>query len=355
MQSSPQRSARAPEWSLGAAFDPVLAPFLGASLESAAEHDALRGLIDEVTPVIERVIHGRVGAAVASSEREELFSEVTLQLIRKLQEIKSKPASHPISNLSGYAAVTAFHVVHAHFRRAHPERQRLRNRIRHVVRNSTPFALWQLPSGPFVCGRASWVGTVSEKCSERDLHRIPPLSPPLSVTWSDDLQRPEITRALDHIFDHLRKPTELERLVEIVAQLFQLPVTPQLAARSERIDETSIESSLVHRSALLEVWREIDLLPSRQRIALLLGLRDENGSPITSLLIHLRIVTFDELAAAVELSTDELAAIWDELPLPDLAIAERLDVSRQQVINLRKSARERLGRRVPLVRAESGH
>ena len=331
--------------------DPVLEPFLNAPLESAAEQNALRTLIDQVTPLIEGVIHGRVGAAVAAIERDELFGEAVLQVIKKLQEIKSEPPRQPITNFKGYAAVTAFHVVHAHFRRTHPERQRLRNRIRHVVRKSTPFALWQSPSGQFVCGRASWVGTVSEECSEGDLDRIPPLSPPFSVTWSDAMSRPQITRALDHVFDHLQKPIELERLVETIAELFRLPVTPLQAIRSERIEETaSVESSLVYRSALIEVWREIDLLPPRQRIALLLGLRDENGSAITSLLIVLRIVTFDALAAAVELSSEELAAIWDRLPLPDTVIAERLDLTRQQVINLRKSARERLGRRLSFLR-----
>jgi hypothetical protein len=269
-------------------------------------------------------------------------------LIRRLQRIKSEPAPNPITNLNAYAAVTAFHVVHAHFRRAHPELHRLRNRIRHVVRRSTSFALWRLPSGQRVCGRASWVGTVSAETSEDDLHRIPPLSPPPSMTWSDSLERPRITRALDHIFGHVRKPVALEQLVDTIAELFQLPVTPLQAGRSERIDQTaSIESSLVIRSALVEVWREVELLPPRQRIALLLGLRDETGSSVTSLLIHLRIVTFAALAAAVELSSDELSVIWDHLPLSDLAIAERLDLSRQQVINLRKSARERLGRRLP--------
>jgi DNA-directed RNA polymerase specialized sigma24 family protein len=294
-------------------------------MQSCTAEDAttLR-LIDEVTPVIEGVIRGRVGA----SEREELFSEVILQLLPKLQEIESEPAQNPITNLTGYAAVTAFHVVHAHLRRAHPELHRLRNRIRHVVRTSASFALWQLPSGRVVCGRPSWIGIVSEECSERDLDRIPPISPRLTIT-----------QALDHVFDHVRKPVELEQLVTTIAEM--------QSARSEWIDTTSsIESSLVHRSALLEVWREIALLPSRQRIALLLGIRDESGSSITSLLILLRIVTFDELAVAVELSSEELAAIWDQLPLPDSAIAARLDLSRQQVINLRKSARERLARRL---------
>lgn len=326
-------------------LDPILEPFLSAPQGSAAEQDTFRVLMDEVTPVIEGVMRRRVGVAAASGEREELFSEVILQLIRRLQQIKSAPAPHPIANLSAYAAVTAFHVVHAHVRRARPELHRLRNRIRHVVRTSTAFALWQLPAGQFVCGPASWAGTVSGECSESELGRIPPLWPPLSAIWSDAITRPQITRALDHIFGHVQKPVELERLVEAIAELFPLPVTPLQAARSERIATTSIESSLVHRSALVEVWQEVGRLPPRQRIALLLGLRDETGSSLTSLLILLRIATFDELAVAVDLSPGELAAIWDQLPLPDSAIAERLDLSRQQVINLRKSARERLGRR----------
>jgi DNA-directed RNA polymerase specialized sigma24 family protein len=339
----------------GQALDPVLGPFLSAPPESAAEHDALRLLIDEVTPVIEGVIHGRAGVAAAAMEREELFSEAVLQVIRKLQEVKSGPPRPPIANFRGYAAVTAFHVVHAHFRSVHPERRRLRNRIRHVVRTTAPFALWQSPSGTFLCGRADWAGT-AEECSGGDLDRIPPFSLPLSVTWNDAAGRPQITRALEHVFDHVGKPVELERLVETMAELFRLPMTPTQSAPTQhpeksRIDETaSIESSLVYRSALLEVWREVDLLPPRQRMALLLGLRDENGSAIASLLIHLQIATFDELAAAVELSPEELTALWDQLPLPDLVISERLGLTRQQVINLRKSARERLGRRLPFLR-----
>ncbi len=352
-----EKSVMLPERLTGEALDPVLQPFLNVPVESAAEQAALRVLIDHITPVIEGVIRGKAGALVAANEREELFSEAVLQLIRRLHEIKPDPARRPIANLSGYAAVTAFNVVHAHFRRAHPERQRLRNHIRHLVRKSARFALWQSPSGPFVCGLASWEGTASGESSEADLDGIPALVPPVSATWNDAIGRPQLTRALDHVFEHVRKPVELERLVEKVAELFRLPVSPAQASPVERglpverVDETvSAESSLVYRSALVEVWREIGLLPPRQRIALLLGLRDENGSALTSLLVLLRIATFDELAAAVELGRDELAALWDQLPLPDLVIAERLGLTRQQVINLRKSARDRLGRRLTFLR-----
>lgn len=340
-----------PEPLTGQAPDPVLEPFLNAALESPAEHDALRALIDQVTPVIEGAIHGKAGATIAATEREELISEAIFQLIKRLQEIKPDPARHSITNFNGYAAVTAFNVVHAHFRRVHPERHRLRNHIRHLVRKSPRFALWQSQSGNMVCGLAGWAESRSGECSETDVDRIPPLSPSPLVTWNDDIGRTQLTRALDHVFDHARKPVELERLVEKVAELFRLPVSPAQAAPTERIDETaSAESSLVYRSALGEVWREIGLLPPRQRIALLLGLRDENGSAILSLLVILRIATFDELAAAVELAPEALAAMWDQLPLPDLAIAEQLELTRQQVINLRKSGRDRLGRRLAFLR-----
>jgi hypothetical protein len=42
----------------------------------------------------------------------------------------------------------------------------------------------------------------------------------------------------------------------------------------------------------------------------------------------------------------DLAGLWPELPLDDARIAERLALKRQQVINLRKSGRERLSRRM---------
>jgi hypothetical protein len=51
------------------------------------------------------------------------------------------------------------------------------------------------------------------------------------------------------------------------------------------------------------------------------------------------------IADALEIDAQQLARIWGELPLEDARIAESLGVTRQQVINLRKSARERLSRR----------
>jgi hypothetical protein len=56
--------------------------------------------------------------------------------------------------------------------------------------------------------------------------------------------------------------------------------------------------------------------------------------------------TIPEIAETLGFSREEFACIWNALPLEDLAIADRLGLTRQQVINLRKSARERLIRRL---------
>ena len=93
-------------------------------------------------------------------------------------------------------------------------------------------------------------------------------------------------------------------------------------------------------------WLEIVDLPVRQRVALLLNLRDERGDAAITLLPALRVATIRQIADVLEMPADELAELWDELPIEDSVLATRLGVTRQQVVNLRKCARERLVRRL---------
>jgi len=58
------------------------------------------------------------------------------------------------------------------------------------------------------------------------------------------------------------------------------------------------------------------------------------------------IASIRQIAATLEMEDEELAELWGKIPLDDLEIAQRLSVTRQQVINLRQSARKRLGRRM---------
>jgi hypothetical protein len=145
------------------------------------------------------------------------------------------------------------------------------------------------------------------------------------------------------------RPLLLDTLVGIVAELWEVT-----EARFEQPDDRLSERAPSHaaqyetRQLLHACWSEILLLPPKQRAALLLNLRDPDGVNLIALLVLVRVAAFEEIAGAVGASTDELTSIWESLPLDDLAIAARLQMTRQQVINLRRTARQRLARRTLL-------
>ena len=55
----------------------------------------------------------------------------------------------------------------------------------------------------------------------------------------------------------------------------------------------------------------------------------------------------------LSMSAEQFSQLWDELPLDDASIARLFGITRQQVINLRKTARERLARRMKAIEKNS--
>src|SRR4029079_4859469 len=100
------------------------------------------------------------------------------------------------------------------------------------------------------------------------------------------------------------------------------------------------------KSYLEKLWSEIRELPQRQRAAILLNLKDSQGNSMIEMLPVTGIASIRQIAETLEIRAEDFAGLWNKLPLDDNQIAERLGITRQQVINLRKSARDRLARRL---------
>jgi len=79
---------------------------------------------------------------------------------------------------------------------------------------------------------------------------------------------------------------------------------------------------------------------------LLLNFRDARGQDLVGLLPYTRTATIEQIAEAIALPLEKFLELWSKLPLDDATIGELLGATRQQVINLRKCARERLERRI---------
>jgi hypothetical protein len=145
-------------------------------------------------------------------------------------------------------------------------------------------------------------------------------------------------------------PVEFDRLVTVVATLTALerrtPVADPSVLASLPDDRVLAADAAYDQKRFLEgLWREILALPLRQRVAVLLGLRDGQGAGLLWVLPLGGVASLRDIAAALDMPAVELAEVWSRLPLDDRAIAERLGCTRQQVINLRSSARKRLGHR----------
>jgi RNA polymerase sigma factor (sigma-70 family) len=110
--------------------------------------------------------------------------------------------------------------------------------------------------------------------------------------------------------------------------------------------ERGAESRLDARRYAARLWAEISELPRKQRVALLLHLRDDNGNPVLPMFPVSGVAFLPQLAAALEIPEVQLAALWQQLPMDDNSIGALLDCTRQQVINLRMSARKRLANRM---------
>lgn len=350
---------------LGKQVDEILLPFLHATDDSASEH-LLQQLIDiYAEPVIREIIRsklrlapGRVSLIPDSQEAGDIKGEVTLRVLERLRDFKNDPTEKAISDFRSYVAVAAFHACDGYLRRKYPKRHRLTFKLRYILTHRPDFALWEGANGDRYCGFKAWQGkekTFSSAPRLQELRGDQQAREQAGLS-GQNVRRLELAELVAAVFRWVDGPVKLNHLVQTVSELLGVE---ELASLSQSFEEAhpdlkdrladprvDVAREVDQRIQLQRLWQEICQLPQRQRAALLLNLRDELNRGVIALLPITGICSFREIAAALSTTAEELAEIWNDLPLDDSAIAERLDVTRQQVINLRKSARERLARRM---------
>jgi RNA polymerase sigma factor (sigma-70 family) len=312
----------------------LLGDFLSSSSTSAKALETL--LFEHAEPLIRRIVGRRLSGSVPQQDREDTTGDALLELLGRLESWK-QGESRPIDDFLAYTSVIARHSCDHYLRSLQPQKYRMRNRIFYLLDTSPDYAEWDTEPGRAVCGWARQTGQSAKKLDPGWYHSIP-VRPGAS--------EPEIVAQIMSAVSPLR----VEDLLEATAHLSGLG------------DETSVEWGDVEavipahqpdyeerldlRRGLEQLWTEIRELPVAQRIALLLNLRDEQGSSPLASFPAMGIASLRQIAEALELPPEELAALWGRLPLSDLEIAKRLTLERQQIINLRKAARQRLARRM---------
>jgi hypothetical protein len=228
-----------------------------------------------------------------------------------------------ILDFEDYVAGVAFHVVDDAMRRRYPERARFANRLRYHVKHRPELVTW------------SYRGDLVVGLRDANDRRIPRAE----VDAGGDAR--EMASALDRVL--IDGPVFFQALV--TAFVGDLPRVAAVEAEEISVGPEIASGDADAAGIARRFWREIEDLPARQRVALLLHMRDERGD--TGLLQFLASgIGAEALAQAVGWTRDELQLRWPELPFDDNTIAALVGATRQQVINLRKCARERLRRRM---------
>lgn len=319
------------------ANDPLLAPLIRAASEDARRLAIELLLVHHARPVIDRVLarYRHSDRLLGEQESEDIAGTVVLRLLRRLQEVPFEEAA-AIERLADFAATLTFNALYDFMRRSFPERTRLKNQVRYVVTRDARFRTWSASLG-VVCALAAWPVTTD-------------VGEPMSA-WSlarRGLLRARLGDALETILRSAARPLLLDDVVQLLADLWHV-VDLRMADRdSTREAASSPAGQLESRQYMERLWREIRGLRAPQRAALLLNLRDGDGGNAAALFVLMGVATIEQVAEAIDVTTERLAIFWGDLPLDDLAIASMLGTTRQQVINLRKSARERLARRMKL-------
>jgi hypothetical protein len=345
--------------------DAVLQLFVRAG--DAAESERLLSVLitTHASPVVSKIVRYKTRGNSRETDAEDIRSEVMLQLIGRLQHLRaSDNEGNSIADFNSYVAVSTYNACDRYLSRKYPNRRRLKNGLRYLLTHRAGFNCWQDARGNFVGGFARWQfggNNTADAGSNLKLQQLREdshafaRSGKASPAWNDQKQAYELLNA---IFEWTNAPADLDLLVAVVAEWWN--ITDEIVELDNNFDKeneksigiqiadarASVAVETERRIYLQKLWEEIIDLPTRQRAAVLLNLRDESGRGVIDLWLITGVATVEKIAAALETDRESFAALWSALPLDDNQIAARLNLTRQQVINLRKSARERLARRM---------
>lgn len=344
-------------WQGTETIDPSLVPFLEAPDECDAERQ-LGKLIAESTPTIKGIVRAKLhvslkpeDGSVENQDALEVVNDVQALLFSELRRLKNGSGRKAIGDFHGYLAVVTYHACYQHLRLKHPERWRLKNKLRYLLTHRPILTLWKNDDGQMLCSLASTDQTSKLRSTTASQQWSEELPESLRTKLSTrDPQPGPLTELVIRILETADGPVVLDDLVNMVADVCNIE---GYAARAKQIEESlqptdpiDFTKALELRIHLEQLWREICQLPLRHRAAILLNLRDQHGRGVITLLPVTRVATIRQIAEALEFSAEDFASVWNELPWDDAAIAQHLGLTRQQVINLRHSARARLARRV---------
>ena len=356
---------------------PSIDPLLEGILRAPDEDEAREALDDLMARHLASVIRvalarrarapmGRPGETAdgAVAARLQALSErhVAARLLALRRGAAAAREAQDIGDVRTWTASVAARASDDWIRRGFPARVRMRHRLRYLLAHDRRFLLRPTPDEAWRCGLAAR--------DARSFASGEASGPGRRIVETQPVAKPRDPGALapaaiaDLVADLLAKaggPVDLEHLSDVVLERLgdlwdaaqPADAAPDMAASGFGAPGDGAAGGIAGDGAagdaavwIDRLWAEIGRLPVLQRTALLLNLRDADGRAVLGLFPIAGAAGLRSIAAAAGTTPEKLAEQWRALPLDDATIAARMGLPRSQVARLRRTAHERLARRL---------
>src|SRR5262249_3322041 len=120
-------------------------------------------VVEHARPLLTKIILAKLRVSAEGPSRhivwqdsEDIVGDLVLDIVKRLLAAKADPDRQPLEDLTTYVAVAAHNAYYTYLRQKHPERWRLKDRLRYVLTNREGFALWKGAQNKWWCGLARW-------------------------------------------------------------------------------------------------------------------------------------------------------------------------------------------------------
>ncbi len=155
-----------------------------------------------------------------SGRRQGDLQRSDLQLVGRLQRLKTEPNGREIEDFDSYVAVTAYNACDRFLSRKYPNRRRLKNGLRYLLAHRENLAVWQDANGVYVGGFRRWQFVDNESSSLkmehlRDDARAFERDVKVEKSWSEQKNAFDLLTA---IFNWTNAPVEIDLLTSVCAE-----------------------------------------------------------------------------------------------------------------------------------------
>lgn len=333
-------------------IDDLLEAYVCSTDDRSASLLLVRIVEEHVEPIARSVVGQKLQTSIRAADDRalnqdalELVSQIKTAVVGRLTMAERSAHACSIESLAAYVRAVAINAVNNYVRQKYPRRISLKNQIRYILNHDDRFSLWQAEDGRYMCASRE-IDSPEGSADDLDLRaRADQILNSAGITASTA----SVVEIVTSILTQIDRPIVLDELVSTIYDLKAIRETTSVAAddvwdHAALRHYDKVAEKVENASFLKSLWDEIKQLPLRHRTALLLNLRGADGEGLIILLPVAHVASITEIAEMLGFSAVEFAGIWNELPWDDNRIAQHLGIERQQVINLRQSARARLKR-----------